>query len=105
MDDASIEKILLGKKFISKRDVKFIRKQAIGNNISFKVAIEQLKRISLGMILLELLFLLIGVVVFITGDSADFISYIITMLFVFIMIHFVAPVILGAKLFFILLKE
>jgi hypothetical protein len=105
MDDASIERILSEKKFISKKDIEFIRKQATGNNISFKVAIEQLKRISLGMVFLKLLFILIGVVIFITGDSGDFISYVITMIFVVIIMNFVAPIILGAKLFFVSLKE
>lgn len=105
MDDKSIELRLAEKKFISKRDIEAIRKHAIGNNISFEMAIVQLKRVSLGMILLALLFILIGIVVFITGDSTDFISYIITMFLVFIMIHIVAPVTLGAKLFFVPLQD
>ncbi|HHH1971852.1 TPA: hypothetical protein ACPZHR_003091 [Yersinia enterocolitica] len=105
MDDKSIEMLLSEKKFISKRDIEFIRKQAIGNNISFKIAIAQLKRISLGMIFLHLLFLLLSIVAFITGDSLQFESFVFFAIVVIIMIHIVAPVILGAKLFFVSLKE
>ncbi|CNG26427.1 putative inner membrane protein [Yersinia enterocolitica] len=69
MDDKSIEMLLSEKKFISKRDIEFIRKQAIGNNISFKIAIAQLKRISLGTIfyiscLLELVSISLSPVIF-----------------------------------------
>lgn len=105
MDDKSIEMLLSEKKFISKRDVEFIRKQAIGNNIPFKIAIAKLKRISLGMIFLHLLFLLLAIVAFITGDSLQFESFVFVAIVVIIMIHIVAPVILGAKLFFVSLKE
>jgi hypothetical protein len=105
MDDAGIEKILLEKKFISKKDIEFIRKQATGNNISFKVAIDQLKRISLGTILLHLLLFLIGVNIFITDDLSSFQSYVIAAIIGVIIMNFVAPVILGAKLFFVSLKK
>jgi hypothetical protein len=105
MDDAGIEKILLEKKFISKKDIEFIRKQATGNNSSLDIVIGKLKRLSLVMIILHFLLFLIGVNVFITGDSVDFITYFIAMTMGIIMMHFVAPVILGAKLFFLSLKK
>ncbi|HGH0375393.1 TPA: hypothetical protein ACJHE1_004492, partial [Yersinia enterocolitica] len=70
-----------------------------------KIAIAQLKRISLGMIFLHLIFFLLAVVVFITGDSLQFESFVFVAIVVIIMIHIVAPVILGAKLFFVSLKE
>ncbi|WP_174849375.1 hypothetical protein [Yersinia artesiana] len=104
MDDKSIELLLSEKKFISKRDIEFIRKQATGNNIPFKTAIAQLKRISLGMIFLQLLFFLLAVVAFVTGDSLQFESFIFVAIVVIIMIHIVAPVVLGAKLLFVPLK-
>ncbi|HHH2123137.1 TPA: hypothetical protein ACPZA1_004288, partial [Yersinia enterocolitica] len=75
MDDKSIEMFLSEKKFISKRDIEFIRKQAIENNSTFDVVIGKLKRLFLVMTLLKVLFLLIGLAIFIVGDFLDFISY------------------------------
>ncbi|HHH0956357.1 TPA: hypothetical protein ACPZPQ_003550 [Yersinia enterocolitica] len=105
MDDKSIEMLLSEKKFISKRDVEFIRKQAIGNNISFKISIAQLKRISLGTIFLHFLLIGIGINIFITSDFSDFESYVIAAIIGVVIMNFVAPVILGAKLLFVSLKE
>ncbi|CNF29756.1 putative inner membrane protein [Yersinia rohdei] len=104
MDDKKIEMLLLEKKFISKRDIKFLYKQAIGNNSSLEVAINNIKRISLGMIFLHILFLLLVVVAFYTGDPLQFESFVFVTIVVLIMIHIFAPVILGAKLFFVSLN-
>ncbi|EKN5142166.1 hypothetical protein DVP71_17950 [Yersinia enterocolitica] len=105
MDDKSIEKTLIGKKFISKRDIKFIYKQATGNNSSLEVTIINLKRIFLFMVSLHLLLFFIGVTIFITSDFSFFRSYLVTAVFGIIMMHFVAPITLGAKLLFVSLKE
>jgi hypothetical protein len=105
MDDRSIENILLGKKFISKRDIKFIYKQAAGNNSSLEVTIINLKRIFLFMVSLHLLLFFVGVTIFITSDLYFFRSYLITAAFGIVMMHFVAPITLGAKLFFVQLKQ
>ncbi|CQI92603.1 putative inner membrane protein [Yersinia rohdei] len=104
MDDKKIEMILLDKPFITKRDIKFIYKQAIGNNSNLEVVIGKLKKLFLVMMLLKILLLSIGVTIFITGDSLDFISYAVTVTFGIIVMYFIAPMVLGAKLFFVSLK-
>jgi hypothetical protein len=105
MDDASIEKMLSEKKFISKRDIEFIRKQATDDGSSFAFIIGKLKILFCVMGSFHLFFLLIGIVAFNIGDTVDFITYVIVTIFVFIAIHVIAPVILGAKLFFVSWKE
>ncbi|HFR4113356.1 TPA: hypothetical protein ACHVKA_001317 [Yersinia enterocolitica] len=105
MDDKSIEMLLSEKKFISKRDIELIRKQAIENNSTFDVVIGKLKRLFLIMTLLKVLFLLIGLAIFIVGDFLDFISYSAVLTFGLIVMYFIAPMLLGAKLFFVSLKE
>ncbi|HDY4924799.1 hypothetical protein [Yersinia enterocolitica] len=105
MDDKSIEMLLSEKKFISKRDIEFIRKQAIGNNSTFDVVIGKLKKLFLVMTLLKVLFLLIGLAIFILGDFLDFISYSVALTFGLIVMYFIAPMLLGAKLLFVSLKE
>lgn len=105
MNDVEIEKVLLEKKIISKKDIELIRKQAIGNNISFKTAIEQLKRISLGMLLMQLFLVIIGINILLTEDSTSFIAYAFAFSFGIIVMNIVAPITLGAKLFFISFKN
>ncbi|AJJ09627.1 hypothetical protein CH64_493 [Yersinia rohdei] len=105
MDDKSIELRLAEKKFISKRDIEAIRKHAIGNNISFEMAIAQLKRVSLGTVILHFLLIIIGVFIFFSDDSSDFESYVFAAGLSIVLMNIVAPVILGAKLFFVPLQD
>lgn len=105
MEDFKVEKILSEKKIISKKDFEFIRKHSLGNKVSLKSSIDEIKRIFLGMMILQILFFSIGVFILFASSFISFISYAVAFLFGIIAMYIVAPVMLGAKLFFISLKE